>query len=107
MVLFNYYPVVVSSVVVFGFLFNKTSLSFVVYILNILLLYSSFGLGLDVLLNRITLTLQIINWFQLDLLLVNPAYRVDCRSGIMLVIIALISLNVNLYSLDVMEGDTH
>jgi NADH:ubiquinone oxidoreductase subunit 5 (subunit L)/multisubunit Na+/H+ antiporter MnhA subunit len=25
----------------------------------------------------------------------------------MLVIIALISLNVNLYSLDVMEGDTH
>ena len=49
MVLFNYYPVVVSSVVVFGFLFNKTSLSFVVYILNILLLYSSFGLGLDAL----------------------------------------------------------
>ena len=96
MVLFNYYPVVVSSVVVFGFQFNKTSLSFVVYILNILLLYSSFGLGLDVLVNRITSRLQIINWFQLDLLLVNWEYRVDSLSGIILVIIALISLNVNL-----------
>ena len=61
---------------------------------------NTFGLGLDVLLNRITLTLQIINWFQCDLLLVNWEYMVDSLSGIMLVIIALISLNVTLYSLD-------
>ena len=66
-VLFNLYPLQVSSVVLFAFLFNKTALSLYLQILNILLLYCSFGLGLDALVNRITLTLQIINSFQLDL----------------------------------------
>jgi len=38
---------------------------------------------------------------------VNWEYLVDSLSGIMLVIIALISLNVNLYSVDLLDKDTH
>ena len=50
---------------------------------------------------------SILNWFQLRLLLVNWEYLVDSLSGIMLVIIALISLNVNVYSVDLLDVDTH
>ena len=37
----------------------------------------------------------------------NWEYLVDSLSGIMLVIIALISLNVNVYSVDLLDKDTH
>jgi len=40
-------------------------------------------------------------------MLVNWEYLVDSLSGIMLVIIALISLNVNVYSVDLLDYDTH
>ena len=76
-------------------------------VLNVLLLYLSLGFGIDVLLHRITLTLPLVHWFQLRLLLVNWEYLVDSLSGIMLVIIALISLNVNVYSVDLLDKDTH
>ena len=37
----------------------------------------------------------------------NELPSVDSLSGIMLVIIALISLNVNVYSVDLLDVDTH
>jgi len=38
---------------------------------------------------------------------VNWEYLVDSLSGIMLVVIALISLNVNVYSVDFLDKETH
>ena len=90
-----------------GFIFNKTTLSLYFLVVHVLLLYLSLGFGIDVLLHRITLTLPLLHWFQLRLLLVNWDYLVDSLSGIMLVIIALISLNVNVYSVDLLDKDTH
>ena len=81
--------------VIVGFLFNKSSLNLYFLVVQGLVLYLSLGWGIDVLVHRITLTLPLVHWFQLRLLLVNWEYLVDSLSGIMLVIIALISLNVN------------
>lgn len=55
------------------------------------------------------LTLHLANWIQLDLdlLCVGWDFQVDSLSGIMLVIIGIISGIVNFYSLDYMYGDAH
>ena len=99
---FTLYPAYISSVVIVGFLFNKSSLNLYFLVVQGLVLYLSLGWGIDVLVHRITLTLPLVHWFQLRLLLVNWEYLVDSLSGIMLVIIALISLNVNVYSVDLL-----
>ena len=104
---FTLYPAYISSVVIVGFLFNKSSLNLYFLVVQGLVLYLSLGWGIDVLVHRITLTLPLVHWFQLRLLLVNWEYLVDSLSGIMLVIIALISLNVNVYSVDLLDVDTH
>ena len=104
---FTLYPAYISSVVIVGFLFNKSSLNLYFLVVQGLVLYLSLGWGIDVLVHRITLTLPLVHWFQLRLLLVNWEYLVDSLSGIMLVIIALISLNVNVYSVDLLDYDTH
>ena len=100
---FTLYPAYISSVVIVGFLFNKSSLNLYFLVVQGLVLYLSLGWGIDVLVHRITLTLPLVHWFQLRLLLVNWEYLVDSLSGIMLVIIALISLNVNVYSVDLLD----
>jgi len=104
---FTLYPAYISSVVIVGFLFNKSSLNLYFLVVQGLVLYLSLGWGIDVLVHRITLTLPLVHWFQLRLLLVNWEYLVDSLSGIMLVVIALISLNVNVYSVDLLDYDTH
>jgi len=57
--------------------------------------------------NSTVSTLHLANWIQLDLLCVPWDFQVDSLSGIMLVIIAIISGIVNFYSLDYMYGDAH
>ena len=104
---FTLYPAYISSVVIVGFLFNKSWLNLYFLVVQGLVLYLSLGWGIDVIVRRITLTLPLVHWFQLRLLLVNWEYLVDSLSGIMLVIIALISLNVNVYSVDLLDVDTH
>ena len=104
---FTLYPAYFTCLVTVGFLFNKTTLTLYFLVLNVLLLYLSLGFAIDVLLHRITLTLPLLHWFQLRLLLVNWEYLLDSVSGIMLVIIALISINVNVYSVDLLDYDTH
>ena len=83
---FTLYPAYISSVVIVGFLFNKSSLNLYFLVVQGLVLYLSLGWGIDVLVHRITLTLPLVHWFQLRLLLVNWEYLVDSLSGIMLIL---------------------
>ena len=58
---FTLYPAYIGSVVTVGFLFNKTTLSLLFLVVNVLLLYLSLGFGIDVLVHRITLTLPLVH----------------------------------------------
>ena len=72
-------------------LFNKSFLKLYIYIVSGLFLNYSLLLFIDLLLNRVVLTLHCISWFKSDLLLYVVSYNVDSSTIIMLVIIALIS----------------
>jgi len=81
-------------------LFNISFLKVYIYILSTLFLNYSLLLTVDLLINRIVLTLHCISWFRSDLLLVNFTLTVDSSTVCMLVIIALISTYIHIYSLD-------
>lgn len=90
-----------------GSLINKVFLKFYIYFTNLWWILSSLVIFYWITRNPAVLTLHLADWLQFDLLCVAWDFQVDSLSGIMLVIIAIISSIVNFYSLDYMYGDAH
>jgi len=90
-----------------GSLISKVSLKSYIWITNLWWILSVLVVFYRIARDPAVLTLHLANWIQLDLLCVPWDFQVDSLSGIMLVIIAIISGILNFYSLDYMYGDGH
>ena len=90
-----------------GALINRVSLKSYICFTNLWVQLSLLVISYRIHRAPAVLTLHLANWIQLDLLCVGWDFQVDSLSGIMLVIIAIISGIVNFYSLDYMYGDAH